>query len=555
MVERERNSKGLSDNENIDDYEVIIPKKDDKIEAFGLSNEMEYDYASKILTSKLVSLPAYTARFLDNSGSTALTLERLAELCVNAQTDISKVREIAMFARKYANYSDLHSILYEAMANNTNTSFSLNFPESKNPKEKSTTYQKNVDKVKLILQEKFFDTNDVESLIRSTLATAYLEGNKILNLRQTKDSKYVIEAYPLGIAEISDYLANGQHVININVETLRSKLNEIGIKDKKKKKENGMSDLEEELKRFYPPEVYEAYRNKEKYAKLNVYTSGAIKNKDMGSKYGVSAFLSSFKSTVQLENIDASDATNTKARAKKFVVQILRKELLGTSGKDKHFVELNFATENLFNASARQTSIMTAPAYVEDVKLLEFKNELTPIENINYYRFQTMNALGVGFASVEANTKFTGAQITFKEMIKSVNKLSKQLSAYLNKCLRYVVENEGGKLLDYCPTIVIDDAEWLDSELRMKLSTYLFTMLGSSYETAYGLVGVSAEEEKRRREQENGRGYETIFTPRASSYTTTGDNKEQTKEDNAKDEENQNPDKDQQKDDEERNSG
>lgn len=537
------------ENEGIGDIEVSV--KTVEVTKEGLSNEIDYDVATSFLAKNYEKGNSiYTARFLKDSNTTTLDLSRLDTLCNNPQGDVNKVAEISQHARKLANMSDLHGKIYEAIENNTNPEYKLIFPQNIDGDKGKKKYDKKVADISLLLKEKFFAVNDIDSLIASEVVPlTYLEGNKILNMRKTRKGYYSIETYPLGIAEVSDYIYHGENIIMINVESLRKGLEALGIKDKKKMKENEVGDLTKELKEYYPEEVYKAFTSKEKYAKLNPMTSGVVRNKNMGGKYGVSSFLPSFKSQLQLETIDATDNINARARAKKFVVQNLHEKLSGQNGKDKHFVEMNFANENLFQAASRETVIVTTPATVKEVKLLEFKNAMTPIENINYYRYQTMNALGIGFLSAETNSKFTATQVSFKEIIRTINKLNRQLSAYLNKCIYYIVSTEKPNLIDVCPKIEISDAEWLDNELKIKLSTFLFTMLGSSYETAYGLLGLDADEEKRKREEENDLGYDEIFKPRASVYTTGTEDSVDGDEKSKKTEENQNPDKDVQVDD------
>lgn len=529
--------------------EIEIITTDGSEEIYGaFNNKMSYKEAMTAANAARSSNLIYTARFIADGNSNTLTLNRLNTLCDNPQAEMEKVLEIAGYARKAANMYDLHGKIFESIENNTNPSFKLSFPAYKGGEKGNKTYANKVLKIEEILQEKFFAVNNIYSLIASeVIPVVYLEGNKILNLRRTSDGRYAIESYPLGMAEISDYKVYGENLVNINIDVLKKRLESLGIKDKAKKKENGVSVVEEELKKHYPEEVFKAYTSKEKYARLNYMTTGVIRNKNMGSKYGVSAFLSSFKPMIQLDAIDASDNTNAKARAKKFIVQTLSDKLLGASGRDKHFAEMSYANENLYAAASQDAVVVTLPAYSEGIKLLEFQNTMTPIENINYYRFQMMNALGIGFLSVETNSKFTATEVSFKEIVKTVNRLNKQLSVYLSKCIYHIVETESPKLLDVCPTFVIEDSNMLDNALRVALSTYVFTMLGSSYETAYGLLGIDADEEKRLREVENEKGFDTIFKPRASMYTTAGGSDSTTNTD--KKEENQNPDKDKQADD------
>lgn len=556
MVKRlDRNRTETDDFEiDISEVDVIIPEQE-VAESYGMfSNTMSYEDALVSARAVKGNNLIYTARFINDGNSNTLTLNRLNTLCDNPQADLTKVLEIAGYARKAANMYDLHGKIFESIENNINPTFKLSFPAYKGTDKGGKTYANKVLKIQELLQEKFFAVNNISNLISSeVIPIAYIEGNKILNMRRTSDGRYSIESYPLGVATISDYKVYGENLVNISIDALKKRLETIGIKDKSKKKENGVSVVEEELKKHYPEEVAKAYTSKETFATLNYMTTGVIRNKNMGSKYGVSAFLPSFKAMVQLDTIDASDNTNAKARAKKFIVQRLSEKLLGNSGRDKHFTEMNYANDNLYAAASQDAVVVTLPAYSLGIDLLEFQNTMTPIENINYYRYQMMNALGIGFLSVETNSKFTATEVSFKEIVKTVNRLNKQLSAYISKCIYYIIETESPKLLDACPTFVIEDSSLLDSNLRMALSTYVFTMLGSSYETAYGLLGIDADEEKRLREVENEKGFDTIFKPRASMYTTAGGSTDTTTNTDKK-EENQNPDKDKQADDKSRNA-
>ena len=77
--------------------------------------------------------------------------------------------------------------------------------------------------------------------------------------------------------------------------------------------------------------------------------------------------------------------------------------------------------------------------------------------------------------------------------------------------------------LEYCPDIKIIDSELLEFEMKKQLSEFLFTKLGASYHTAYKMIGIDVGNEKQLREQENLDGLEDIFSPRLTSFNSSGD--------------------------------
>ena len=87
--------------------------------------------------------------------------------------------------------------------------------------------------------------------------------------------------------------------------------------------------IEKEIKNNYPPEVYKAYKDNEQYAKLDYHFTGIIRVNNQNKKYGLSPIFRALDSIRMLEQFDDTDEVNAKANAKKIIIQLLRKEIMG----------------------------------------------------------------------------------------------------------------------------------------------------------------------------------------------------------------------------------
>ena len=114
------------------------------------------------------------------------------------------------------------------------------------------------------------------------------------------------------------------------------------------------------------------------------------------------------------------------------------------------------------------------------------------------------------------------ANISVKQLMRTINKISRQLEVVLHKWYQ-VVLCEQGIDISCAPTVKIIDAEMMEADIRNSLAETLFNKLNCSYETAFELLGISIEDEKIRRKAENDERLEEIFAPRQTAYTTTGD--------------------------------
>ena len=76
-------------------------------------------------------------------------------------------------------------------------------------------------------------------------------------------------------------------------------------------------------------------------------------------KYGVSPIVRALKSALILENYENSDFTNTKAKAKKIIHQIIRKDAMGEKFLKSGFEYTLKAHDDLMQAWKNKTVVYT----------------------------------------------------------------------------------------------------------------------------------------------------------------------------------------------------
>ncbi|GAF86404.1 unnamed protein product, partial [marine sediment metagenome] len=118
------------------------------------------------------------------------------------------------------------------------------------------------------------------------------------------------------------------------------------------------------------------------------------------------------------------------------------------------------------------------------------------------------------------------AKISVGELMKIIDKISKQLEDVLNKWYKEVLEREGLPL-KYAPEITIIDSELMEIELRMAVADHLFNKYGMAYESVYDMLGVDYNSEKDRRIGENEEDLDKeVFYPRETAFTYSAKGKE-----------------------------
>lgn len=459
----------------------------------------------------------HSAYLNDPSGSIHFKIEEIDNLAYNAQSDINKIIQINNIIRYFVNKDGILGKLYESIEANVNSYWDLTYPKF-NEKEKNNF--KLVDE----LIRDFNNKIDLESLITTSIPMTYLEGNYPMYLRKNiKERKYQVDYYPLGVCEVSDYSFGSDPYLLINIKELESRLKK-NYRKNRKNKPLFYENMDAEIRNAYPEEVVRAFRDKEQYAKLNIENTGLLRINNLNRKYGLSPIFKSLKDAIRLENIELSDDKNILVRGKKIIFQKLRKELI-TEHKDLPNITWSSAVAkahlDLLSAlNQKGISVFTGLPWTESIEYIEPQLEPTNVQTKNVYKHQIMTSLGISYLDASKGS-YGAAQISIKELIKVINRISEQLEKVLEKWYRGLIRDIGLDPDKYCPKIKILDSEKLDTELSIKLAKMLYNELNASLETVYNTLGFDVHTEARRRKMEKELGYEEIFEPRKTAYTNS----------------------------------
>lgn len=503
-----------------ENFDVVMASAPDKstlvLTSAELTDQM-YERAMKLAVSTFdPENKQYSAYLNDTQNAETLTVDRIDELARNTQTSLSNVLTINAAVQTYINKNDLIGITYEAIESNVNTEFKCSFKKYPDKRNKS----KAVDNAKAIIDD-FNDQINVRRILRSAIPITYAEGTYIMYLRK-KDENYVVDYYPLGVAEISDYTSNGRPVVLINIQKLKSALNKTMLKDRKRQP-LFFNNQDEEIQENYPEEVYEAYKNNDTYAKLDVDHTAVIRIGNLGRKYGVSPFFRALKPVLMLETFDNADRVNAKAKAKKIIWQKMRKEIMGPQYDRKGYDMMAYAHNNFLSAWKQNTVFVTAPPSVEDIQYVEPKVEMTNIDTVNQYRSRVMGALGISFLNTDGTQTVSTANISLDQLMKNINKIAEQVEDCLKVWYRLVLA-ENNIDAEFVPDVKVSASEMMSMDMKKQLANFLFSTLGASYETAYTYLGLSMEDERAKRQRENENNVTEDFAPRLTAFTNGGSN-------------------------------
>jgi len=447
-----------------------------------------------------------------------VTPELIDKLAMNPQSNLFDIININSIVRKYINIDDMIGKTYETIESNVNTKFKLSYNDYSDKRNK----QKTLEKAKYIVNDFNMKIN-INNFLRKVAPTTYAEGNYFVYLRN-ENNNYVVDTYPLGVAFISDYELNGEPYLLIDVIELATRIRKVILRNKKNKA-LFFETIEDDIKANYPIEVYNAYINKDRWAKLDIKYSGVIRTGNLNRRYGLTPIFRSLKPTLMLDTFENTDRINSKAKAKKIIFQKLRKELMGTDWTKDGFEQMAYAHNNLMNAWKMPTVVTTAPPFVESIAYVEPSTENTSAETMAYYLKKKALALGITFLNADKGQTVTTANIGVQELIKTINKIMEQAADVLNKWYRVILA-ENGIGAEYAPTITINSSEELSLEIRQSLAEFMFTKLACSFGSSMEVLGIDVDDERQKRISENADGYDTIFTPHQLSYTTTNtDNK------------------------------
>lgn len=478
----------------------------------------EEEFAKNLLDSAMKTYDydkKQSSAFLNEVGNyTTPTLDELAQLAEGAQDNLTKVLRINSIISKYANLDDVVGMIVDALGANLNDEYRLSYSkvDGRNKNKKS-------ERAKEVI-EQFNDEVDIKGLIREQIQRAYLEGTSIMYLRRSEDS-WSIDTYPLGVVSITPYKVGGEPTVILDITELKNRLQKATPRTRSGKSMY-YDTLDAEILSNYSQEVYEAFKAKETQVKLDPRYARALRIGNRGRRYGVSPILRALPSSLILETFLKSDMLNAKARAKKIIVQLLNKELLGVTGDKNPLTQQAFSHKELLSAYKNAQALYTAPAYVSDVKFVESKGEMVSKDTIYYYLNKQMSSLGIGFLALDSgNNSVSSASISLSQLMKTINSIKAGLERIINHFYAQVLIDEGIPA-EYAPTIKIANSEAMEFELKSKLVEILYSKLNCSLKTALEVLGYDITEEETRRLEENSRGVDKTFFPRSSIYTNSG---------------------------------
>ena len=511
------------------DYKIIYDDENNEVEEPPvLTAEMVKEKSENWMYQALESFEKggmqYSVRFNEvQSRNTDTTIDDLKDLALNAQNDVSKIQKINMLIRQALNEDDIIGKVHESVESNLNSKVRISFDNL--PEEYDIDIKNKAENA----IKRFHKEVNIDEQMTSAIISTYTEGNCITYLRSKKNKSHfhhVIDKYPLGVALISDYSVNGIPNVLIDTSELTNRLQKTTLKNKKNKP-LFFANITEEIKSNYPKEVINAYVNRDKYAKLDIRRTGVNRFGNLGRAYGVSPIFKALKPKVMLDTFDKSDAINAKAKEKKIIVQTMRKETMGENYNKKGLEDMAYAHSCLMAAWGNPTVVYTPPPCVESVKYVEPSAELTNEKNITQYRSRVTSALGISFLNTDGQQTVSTANISIKQLMKTINKIAERQEHILQRWYEIVLSEEGIPI-DYCPSPIILDAELLEQELKQDLAEFLFSKLNCSYTTAYEILGYNFKDEVRRRKLESDDDVELYMKPHATSYNSSGskDNKE-----------------------------
>lgn len=493
--------------DNIDDDMSVVTSQEEDL------SQLEDKLVAEAFRNKKNNTEIFSAYTKDKNGLDTLSFDTLRDLTSDIHNDISKVIRLNEIIRRFILTDDIIGKTYESLESNLNTTYKLSYGRydgKRNKKKQLENVQKMIDDFNIEI--------NLEQLIRDCIPLTYAEGNFIMYLRKVNEG-YIVDHYPLGIALISEYTSNGNPIVCIDIKELEARLKKTY---RKTKKGNSLffKDIEDDIKNNYPEEVYAAYKTRESYARLDPSRTGVVRIGNMGRRYGVSPIVRALRAALMLENIEDSDYINNKAKAKKIIHQVLRKEVMGQNYENKGLAAAAYAHSELMKAWKNRTVVYTSSPAVEKIVYVEPNVEGTPSDKINLYRSKIMTTLGIGF--IDNNVKsFSVANISLDQLMKTINSISEQLERVIVRFYKIVLKDNNIED-EFLPSIGIVDAEQLSLDMKQSLVELLYSKLNCSLESALNILGYSIEDEKQKRLKENEEGIEEIFSPRKTIYTSGG---------------------------------
>ena len=511
------------ENEENFDIEYAADKIDDDTTVITSYKSVEEfsDWETQILSAAAQSSAKertknyYSVHTTDDTNSNALTLEQIDSWATGVHNDIDKLRSINQIILKYIDEDGLMGYAASCIRANTPTDYNIIYEKADNDDQ----LQDKLDNIQTLI-ENFNDDIKIERFIRDSVSLGYSEGNVPVVMRMMPNGNAVVDFLPLSIAYPSDYRMNGDPILEVDITTLKSKLQKT-YKKTKKNKAIYFENIQKEIEANYPDEVVKAYKDNERYARLDTDYADCITVNSMGRKFGVSPFLRALRPLVVLNNIEAADVSDSKARSKKIIFQKLRKELLGSNCERKGFAEQEYAHAALMQALKTNLCAYTAPAFVENLEFVSSKaNNDDASKQMAQYTTKYLQSLGIEFSDTEVGN-YAGVNVSVTQIVRNINVIKSEVERVLNKFYKTLLR-ENGYDPALAPVIKIYDAEMTEPSMRLEMSKYIYSTLNGSRATAFKLIGIDLDDEKAKRVNENEKNYDEIFSPRLTSYTANG---------------------------------
>lgn len=462
----------------------------------------------------------YSVQFNEESGtlSTDTSIDDLKRLAFNAQSDLTKIKKINALVRQACNEDDIIGKVHETVEANLNSNVRISFDEL--PED----YDKEIKQKAENTIKRFHKEVNINEVMTNAITSTYDEGNCIMYLRSKKHKgiyHYTIDKYPLGVAIITNYSENTIPRVMIDTTELSNRLQKNNLKSKKNKP-LFFANISDEIKHNYPKEIINAYVARERYAILDLRRTGTNRFDNKSRNYGLTPIFKALKPKIMLDTFDKSDAVNAKAKAKKIITQIMRREVLGQTYEKKGLEDMAYSHFCLMDAWKNPTVVYTPPPCVEKIEYVEPKVELTNEKTITQYRSRVTSALGISFLNTDGQQTVSTANISIKQFMRTINKIASRQEIILQRWYEIILE-EAGIPIEYCPTPHILDAELLEFEMKQDLAEFLFSKLNCSYQTAYETLDMDFQDEVEKRRTEKEKGVDDVFTPHPTSYNSSGD--------------------------------
>ena len=462
----------------------------------------------------------YSVYVNETTNNNSLTLSYIDNLAQGIHSTLNNVLNANRMIDRYIVEDGLMGYAYSCIISNINTNYKLLYNGLDNEGKES----KDNEKIENIITQ--FNKNvDIKRFIRDSISTTYTEGNCVSILRLDNDSAY-IDIMPLELAYPSDYKSNGSDIIEVDVNSIKSKLQKT-YKKTKKNKAVYFDNLLKEVEANFAPEIVKAYRGGEKYARIDPDYADCVKINSLGKKFGVSPFFRALRPLIVLNNLEEADVSDSKARSKKIIYQKLRKDLLDSqyNGGTLGLPEQELAHQSLMAALKTNFCAYTSPAYVESLEFVTAKsNNSDASTQLQQYTSKFLQSLGISFIDNEVGN-YSTVKTSVTQLVRTINYIISDLERVINKYYRTVLEYNGING-DYAPTIKIADAEEMAIEVRQELAGFIYGTLNASRETTFNMIGLDLQDEITKRKREDEAGLDEVFSPHETSYNKSGDDKD-----------------------------